>query len=126
MPFSLWTTFIFVFAILKNAAVSSLRVVRSTRTMADESGSSGMLMTPFTNCGLIPLIPLRYTIRPLESRAGDPIELLPSIGASCERGTAATRAMAPFPSSTNIERSRGSMNSVESPKYEMIPPADGP
>ena len=40
----------------------------------------------------------------------------PIMPASCDRGTAATRAMLPAGSMTNIDRSRGSMNSVESPK----------
>ena len=40
----------------------------------------------------------------------------PMVFASCERGTDATRAIAPVGPITNIERPAGSMNSVESPR----------
>ena len=62
----------------------------------------------------------------MESSDGAPMTFDPIATASCDRGTAATRAIAPLGSITNIDRSRGSMKSSESPKNAVSAPADGP
>ena len=63
---------------------------------------------------------------PFESSVGAPMTFDPIAVASCDRGTAATRAITPLGSIMNIDRSRGSMKSSESPKNAVSAPADGP
>ncbi len=107
------------FGIRNVAAVSTLRVLRLTRTTSEDSGQLRHRWKSPDGDGRAKFIGrscARYTRRPCASNPGvpfcPPMSWLTSFGS----GAAIVRTILPFGSMTSIEIDWGSTNSVESPR----------
>ena len=127
--------------ILKNPAVSTVRVPRSNRTSATESGVATVdafgepggapaARPPPAGAPGMPAILIRggarYTSFPAASNPGKPVAPPTSAMTSCGRGADITRVIFPSLLMTSIDSDAGSMNNAESPRYEIRPPGRAP